>query len=486
MAKRRARAANWTGERREDSLDTLFASMRTKAQQDLEQDISIGTESESMLVGLPLPALCLRYLFQSTTFPLSRITQITGEEGSCKTGLLVEMIRWHMVYGGGGCFCENELKDSPELRQSILQWNARWLNRLEVVPTHSLEAWQDALSTFVQIARDMQDADGGPGRTVPIAFAIDSLMATAPEAEIEAVKKEGHAMRGYALAANLIARYMRTMPDRIREYPFSIIGTNHLKPAVDLRGFPVSNIPGGKAVKFMETFEIEMKQSAHKDIDLLEYGGLRVDITCRKNSLGPSRKKIQAEMLWWYSEVDGVFRQQTAWDWDTATIEMLTAFENAKGKATLHKRLMEICDIRIISRGARKAWSRALGIPQDDPQEYRILGAALEGRPDLLTQIYQVLGITTRRPFQPGMDYQDLLATAREEAHVAVADLYQDIANLPQVGADALGVATQVEVEADEGFSSDERASAEMEGDAVIAEEEAAAPSGGWPGGVRS
>ena len=269
MAKRK-KASPWTGDQRDVALDGMFSSMRTAAQQALGGDISVGSEIDENHVGLPLPALCLRYLFQSSTFPLSRIMQITGEEGSAKSAFLYEIFRWHMVYGGGAILAENENKDSPVLRHSILQWQEQFLKRMVVKPTDSLEAWQSVFTTFVQTAKKMMDAKDGPGRTVPMCIACDSLMATAPQAEIDSVNKDGHAKRGYALAANLIARYMRTMPSMLKEYPFTVVGTNHLKPTTDLRGLPVNNIPGGKAVKFMETFEVEMKKAYGKhDIDKL-------------------------------------------------------------------------------------------------------------------------------------------------------------------------------------------------------------------------
>lgn len=433
-ARRRSSQVKWSGDQRDANLNGMFESMVTSAKHSLgRDDVSIGTEADANLVGLPLPALCLRYLLQSTTFPLSRITQITGQEGSAKSAFLYEVFRWHMTYGGGAVLAENENKDSPELRHSILQWNPTWLSRLVVQPAYAMEDWQDIFTTYVSISRDQQDHKDGPGRTVPIAFGVDSIMATAPRDEIAAVIKEGHAKRGYALAANLIARYMRTMPERIKNYPFSIIGTNHLKPGTDARGLPTRNVPGGKAVPFMETYEIEMAQANNKDIDKLEYGGLRIQMTARKNSLGPSRKRIQAELLWWYQpDASGTNRQHTAWDWDTATIELLLSFELAKGKKSIYNALMDICSIKVVRKGTREAYSPTLGIgTKNDPVHFRVLGGALEQRPDLLGPIYQLLGISLRRPFQPGVDYRDLLETAKTEAAAQAQDLYKDLDNLP-------------------------------------------------------
>lgn len=428
----------WAGTAREEALDGMFGAMREAAQEATGLDVCIAAAHPGE-VGLPLPALSLRYLFQSTVFPLGKIVQITGEEGSCKSSFLYEVFRWHMVYGGGAAFMENEDKDSPELRNSILGWNARWLRRLEICETRALEDWMDALTMFAEISSAQQDAELGPGRTIPVAFGIDSIMSTAPREELDKIQKEGHSSRNYALAANLISAYMKSMPKRLGGYPFTIIGTNHLKPSTDYMGRPVSNVSGGKSVKFHETYEIEMHRAPGCDIDLLNYGGLRLKLVARKNSLGPSRKQIAAELLWWMEEFTdpdtGVvgFRQQTAWDWDTASIEMLLSFENAKGKRTIFNRLMEICDINVANRGARTAWSRALGIPEVEPQDFRVLGAALERHPELLEQMYPTLGITARRPFQPGVDYRVLLDVARTEANAEATNLYGSVDNMPRL-----------------------------------------------------
>lgn len=437
MASRRRHMSEWAvPDTRETQLDQMFGTMRDHVQERTGLVTSIGSEAETLVVGLPLPALCLQYVFQSTVFPLSRVVQITGEEGSAKSAFLYEMMRWHMTYGGGGVLAQNELKDSPDLRASILEWREQWLNRCDVTDTHSMEEWQKVWTFASQIAKQTLDAEGGPGRTVPILFGCDSVTATAPEAEIADMEKDGFAKRGFALLANLISRYMRSVPKRIEGYPFTYVGTNHLKPSTDYRGLPTANIPGGKSLKFYETYEIEMHKHPHPDIDRLDYCGLRLIIKIRKNSLGPSRRQFVAEMLWWTTVVDGVQRQNTIWDWDTATIDLLLRFDTDKGKKALYKALRDICDINVVSRADRTCWSRALGIPKDDPQPYRTAGRLLEERPDLKLQMFPLLGIIQRSAFQPGVDYRELLAAARAGAQQEARNLYSTPENLPTVRGD--------------------------------------------------
>lgn len=462
MAKRRASnaAPPVAGENRAGYLNNTFEAMRAQGQHVLGSDVSLGTDRDSDMVGLPLPALALRYMFATTIFPLGRITQIVGEEGCGKSRLADEIGRWHMQHGGGVVLAENENKDSPDMRYALWRWNQDWMARLLSKPTYALEEWQDVFTTYLKLWREHMDAPDGPGRTIPVVFVVDSVMATAPYSEIEQVMKEGHAARGYALAAQLISRYMRAIPSMIRGYPFSVIGTNHMKPGMDPQGRPTVSVPGGKSLKFMETFEIEIRKAASGyDIDKLEYSGLRLRLTAKKNGAGPSRREIIAEVLWWFEPgPDGRPLQQAAWDWDTASIEMIQRFEVLQGKKTIYNRLRDITGITIVDKGKKLAYSPKLGYPSSDPVEYRILGAELE-KPqyaDMMTEIHDVLGIIPRHEFRPGTDYRDAVAAAEREAKARAALVPEQISELPTLDLDGHVVDADNEWSGDaEGVSDD-------------------------------
>lgn len=421
MARKRTQqvGSSWDGAVRDTSLSAMMEQLRQGAQQKLGKAVSIG---ELTTVGLPLPALCLRYLFQSTVFPLSRIYQLTGEEGSCKSAFLWEILRWHLLFGGGACFAENENKDAPQLRNSVFHWRQDWIDRVLVQGTNSLEEWQNYFTTTTEQMRMMLDAPGGPGRTVPMCFCVDSLMGTTTQDLINKTKEDGHATRGYAVEANLISRYMRTMPERLQGYPFTMVGTNHLKPGTDARGLPTSSIPGGKSVKFMESMELELKKVAQPDIELLEYGGIRIRFVARKNSLGPSRKSITADFLWWFRPgPDGKPQQLSVWDWNTATIDMIRAFDITPGKKTIYNAIRDITGITIENAGRKLAYSDVLGVPKSAAEHFRMIGARLEARPDLMAQLHTLLGITCYQEFTPAVDYRIQQQEAEQAAAAAAA-----------------------------------------------------------------
>lgn len=370
------------------------------------------------VVGLYLPSLAVRYLFQVDVFPLSRIYQLTGEEGSLKSSLLWEIFRWHLMSGGLAFLAANENKDSPEMRNSIYQWSSVYADRTAVEDTYSMEGWQKFVTMMMQRLAAIMDDPKGPGRTLPSCFGIDSITATAPQSEIDDIKKTGFAKKGFALLANLISRYMKVLPGLMQDYPLTIVGTNHLKPATTATGLPTANIPGGKSVKFMETFELELKKAPQADIDTTDYAGLRIRILGRKNSVGQSRKAIHAELLWWRQpDANGKIRQYSAWDWATADIELLVGLADTPGKKTLHNEIQKYTGIVVDSKSKRLAYSDVLGYPKSgEPVPYRTLGYALLARPDILDAIYPYLGIQKCVQFKPGQDYMQAVEEARQQA----------------------------------------------------------------------
>lgn len=346
----------------------------------------------SVVVGIPLPSLVLRYLIQSDVLPLGKIWHLAGEEGSCKSAFLYEMMRWHYLCDGGAALAQNENKDAADLRRSILQHNPIWRQKFVKEDTSSLEGWQDFVSSVMNSTRAEYEKRGA---TWPLIIGIDSLTATAPESVLENIDSEGHACRGFAIMANLISTYMKFIPGKVMDQPFTVVGTNHLKPSTNQQGLPQDLVPGGKSVKFMETYEFKMRRVS--DIDKSKYTGVTIEFTAKKNSLGTSRRKATADMLWWMAPgPDNKPRQETAWDWETASVNLLLSFENAKGKKTMFKALQEVCDIKVISKTQKKAYSSELGVSKEEPVSFRSIGRKLEARPDLLEKLYPILGIAQR------------------------------------------------------------------------------------------
>lgn len=404
MAKKRK-----TADASYSDVDSLFDGICEEAKKYYgESNIFTGSEAERQIVGLYLPALCLRYLFQSNVMPLTRMGQIVGEEGSCKTALLSEVFRWVRCNNGRNYLMEAETKDSPVLRLSILNYDEK---AVVVKPCDSLEDWQEGLTYFIDLAKRKLDgtkSNPGIGRIVPVGFGVDSLMGKACKDTIEKIRKEGFAQRSFPAEALLISQYMKFIPQQIAGWPFVLWGVNHMKPGQDAAGRPKANVAGGKSLKFQETYEIEMHRV--KDIKKVDIQGITLKLLMRKNSLGQSRLSIVVDMLWWHDE-DNDYIQRTVWDWNTATIDLLLSFEGSRAN-----KIQAACDLHVIDKSKKIIWSDALGIPKTDPLTFNEAGQLLEQNVAVLNQLHKLLRVYEYQVFQPGVDYKKQIETARLKA----------------------------------------------------------------------
>lgn len=398
-------------------------------------DILVASEVERRAVGIPLPSLSLAYLLASTVWPLARVSELYGQEGSLKSSLLFEIIRWHCLYDGYGIIGENENKLPEVLINSILGVQG---NRVRITETSTLQEWQRVLTNWT--ARISAESEKLYGAYVyPVVYGIDSLWGTMSEGALAKIDKEGHSSRAFPEEALLISSYMKTTVSRFRARPWSLIFTNHLKPGSDAAGRPQDNVPGGKAVKFHATTRLKMVKL--RATETTTHGGVRVEITTIKNSNGPGRRKIEADMVWRCipdPDNPGVFKQETYWDWDAATIDMLISF--TKTSKTVWNNINKIVDLR--PQAMRRVSSKALGIPHDKPISYSKAGALLEARRDLVYQLYSVLMVSQHKHYRSGESY-----TKQRTADPVPFELLPEL-RYPPINHDALAFVTEALEEA--------------------------------------
>lgn len=392
-------------------LDTCLAIILENAKTEFGEDrIFTGAESEARLVGLYLPALSLRYLYQCNIMPLSRMEQIVGIQESCKSAFLYEKYRWIRCNGGKAYHVENESKDSDALRMSILNDDKR---AVELFISESLEQWQKYLTYLLREDTIKGKLVGtkaapGPGKIVPIGFGVDSLTAKASEEIQNAMNERGFADRVHPIDALKISSYLKCMPQKLVGWPFWFGAINHLKPQKTSIGAIDYHVPGGYAVKFQESFETRLQRI--DDINTVDEQGVLIKFVTQKNSLGPGRKTINAAFRWFFDRNTG--RQRSYWDWHSATVDLI----DKQLKGSLRTAAMDICDLRTTSKGGKRVWSKALDIPEDDPVPYQIAGTLLEKRTDLLTALHRLLGVREYSVFKPGVDY----STQLQEASVVI------------------------------------------------------------------
>jgi hypothetical protein len=433
MARKKQQVESAYPDNLDEAMEMAVAQMRLEMG---DSRVLVGGRADARFVGLYIPHLILRYLFQSTVIPLGgRMMQITGKQMSCKSSLLYWFYKLFRFYKGKAHHIEVETKDSEPLRMSLLEYDEK---AVQPHKADSMEDWQELVLYLVDADKGVkgQLIKAGVATRFPVVMGIDSFTAKASREIQEKIESAGHAGRDHPIEAMSISKFLKTLPHKFADVPWFLIGTNHLKPSQDFMGRPVDNVGGGMSLKFQETFEVKMQRISK--MQLLSYEGMRVSLLTAKNSIGPFDKEIEAEMLWCTDRETG--RQKTWWDWDSATVELILG-KNCKRDAlstqkTKVKELMELTGIRDSTGG--RAFSKILDIPQTDPQAYEVVGRALEKRTDILQEIHKILGIQEHVSFIVGKSFKEQVDAARNLCKFE-AGSYVDKAMTEEKAADGAG-----------------------------------------------
>lgn len=400
----RAKTGNPYGSDTAEVTDTFISGMITNNMAITgDKRVYVASESEQWISVIPLPSLCLEYMFGQNGYPLSRMMHLFGVQHSGKSAMAVEIMRWHLEQNGIGAISETEGKDIPDLRNSLLV-HKHFQDRVFFNQDPGTDLWQRRLSYWLKTYKRTADgakADGvkAQGRKTVFNMIIDSLGAAATSEERDKIDSTGYAGRGHPVNALAISSFMKTLPEKLIDYPISLTFVNHMKPIQDAQGRPGISTYGGKSVKFHTTYELEMNRS--KSIKQARSGGIDVSFRLRKNGLGEMDRRITASLLWCNRRnAAGELQQYSYWDWHGATIALLLAQRDAA--ASIRKEIDEIVDIRPAT--GRRAYSKVLGVPKDSPLRYDEFGELLYTRPELLTELRKVLGIHIRPTFEPGID----------------------------------------------------------------------------------
>lgn len=404
--------ARWRGENHGKMLDSYFKGQMEAARRKFgHRGVSAGTMADNLLIGIPCPSLAFEYLLCLDCFPLGLILHLNGPPGSLKSALLYEFMRWVRAAGGGSFLEEVETKWSPILLQSLVGF-ADGEHNVLVDRCHSVEEWQQRIIYNVDQSKRLmmgtKDAPG-PGPTFPILFGVDSIVGKESAEIQEKVMERGHGDREFPKAALIITQWMKTFAHQIDDWPFTIVLNNHLKLGTDKQGRETKRTAGGQGVGFQESFELQTRV-IKKEITSASWDGVQIRITNAKNSFGTSHRSIDARMLWWNEkDENGVWKQRTVWDWDWATIKLLTTLEG-KAKATLKAEDVHVAAVKV-SDVDNTAWSATLGMKEKDAVPWQELGKMIRKDEALMNRIRGALGIH-RLPFLAG-DYVQQLEEQR-------------------------------------------------------------------------
>lgn len=389
--------------------------------------LKASAEDQDPLIGLPLPSLAARYLLQANIFPLSRFTQLRGEFSAGKSALLMEIMRWFNVYGGGAILIDTENKNSETMLDGIMGHNTEYKKRTFCVKAQSVEDWQKKYMGFCQkIHAQSENAD----RAFPVCIGIDSISAVEVDRRVDKVAEEGHAAAGHPYLARNLSDFMRTaLVPTLRHYPIAFVATNHLKEEINSMGFgpPKKYAPGGASLDYYPTLILDMQRTSRNTLQVGRAEGQAVRITATKNNLGPPGRKVVVNLMW-YNEIvpckdkhgEDSFKNQQFhyWDWHTATIRLLMELQDENNKKLpagmdpkLPALLHQVCDLEY-KHGTKNAdlplvFSKALGVSKQEALSEVDIAMVLEKNTKVMGVLHGLLGVNEYLVCDPAVRYRE-------------------------------------------------------------------------------
>lgn len=442
------------GRKRKKETNDVDVHVRNGEHPVIAEVLRAADTDKDPLIGLPLPSLAARYLFQANIFPLSRFTQLRGEFSSGKSAMLIEIMRWFHVYGGGAVLIDTEHKASETMVAGMFGHNPEYLAKTKIVEASSVEEWQKKYTSFCQAIHTQIDATD---TVFPVCIGVDSISAVEVDRRVEKVADDGHAAAGHPYLARNLSDFMRTaLVPTLRHYPISFIATNHLKEEINSTGFgpPKKYAPGGASLDYYPTLILDMSKASSKNLPS-RYEGQAVRITATKNNLGAPGRKIVINLLWYTDiqrQVDAagetMFRNQQFhfWDWHTATVRLLMDLQlpnSAKNMPGMDPKLpdylRQVCDLEY-KHGTKNAdkplvYSSALGVSKQEALTEPEIAAVLEGNPKVMAMLHGLLGINEYRLCDPAVKYREQVLDELKK---------QSVTDIPELMASSSGMSADL------------------------------------------
>jgi hypothetical protein len=417
----------------QEELDAFVTMQEEAARRETGHRGIYGADRAKMLVTIPCPSLAFEWVAAVNGFPLGLIIQMVGFPKVGKSGMLAEFFRWFDMVGGGGELKECETKFSDIWYSSIMTPEA--YERMGLERCESVDDWQAALTkTIDRHQRVMLGTKEKPGigRIIPICFGVDTIMGKMSQSVQEAIHGKklpdgthgktgtGFAGRGHPVEALIIAKYLRTFPQRLDGWPFTAVFVNHVSVKVNPdTNQEERNKPGGKLVGYQESLELQLSRPSTKDIRTPHFEGHLVDISNHASSIGPGGRMCRTRLLWtYYRDAQGQRRQRTVWDWDWSTVWLLhRIMEDAKFSPQVRRHLREAgFHLKVVESGTtdNAAYSTTLGMRADQAVTWRELGRRIRNNAAVMKMLRDCL-VIQECPHLRGPYLEQLNALAAEQ-----------------------------------------------------------------------
>lgn len=225
-------------------------------------DASLDVEVIS--TGIPT----LDYAVGAGGLPRGRVTEIFGQESSCKTTLALYLIASAQQAGGQCIFIDAEHALDPE-----------WVKRIGVDADSLYVAQPDCGEQALEICETMITAGD-----VDVVV-IDSVAALVPRAELAGDFGDSH----MGLQARLMSQAMRKLTAKLQDSKTVLVFINQIREKIGIVFGNPEVTPGGRALKFYSSVRIETRRGKPiKDGDVIT--GVEIKARVVKNKIGPPFK----------------------------------------------------------------------------------------------------------------------------------------------------------------------------------------------------
>jgi len=386
----------------------LFVSTLLKAQG--RTIVNPGSVMERNVRGVPVRPLMLQRMLGTDVLVLSKIVEMAGPTGSCKSALLFHLMREFLEQGCLAVLVESENKFNPAFFSSILGPYADSATVIDGCTT--LEKYQSAILDVVKAYKTAHTARGKeladweksnkkdkgerPSPMPPLLLGLDSLTVSSEES-MKSIDTDGHASRQFPAEALFNSRFFATLPDKLEELPITFIYTNHRMQAMQEGGgkfgggerTPEARSKGGATPAFYAGLRLFFEEAGTVVKPRNNVSRQTLVNKVIKNSFHQKGTRSMLDMEWTnvVDEAAADSAQITEFRWDEALVKYLAP---AKGPFDYDREAVKTFLAVTFHSLTNYSCKGEINMENATARE---LGEAIEARPDVCWRLAPYLGI---------------------------------------------------------------------------------------------
>jgi recombination protein RecA len=237
-------------------------------------------------------------------FPAGRITEVFGEEGTCKTTLILEVLGRAIQAGKVALYVNMEKNLNLSLMRTVRTLRPyldEAVTQMEEGVTGKCPLWIINATSGEQALEAMKKFASMVPNSVA---ALDSIDAAQPSSVLSGEIGE----RKVGDLARLMSDAMRKLIGVAEQNDVALVFVNQVRDKITMYGDP-STTPGGRAVKFYSSQRIRLKRPTAKQI-ITDVEGNRIGVIIPykvvKNKVAPDGEEGTFPILF----KNGIFREQ--------------------------------------------------------------------------------------------------------------------------------------------------------------------------------